>query len=183
MKLKYILFLFTLYCFSASAQKQDTMMYSPAYSATETFGMRVGRLLERETIGFGTTHRFSIQVIKLKDMKSGEQQRGIALSRQESNFKCIIDKEELDDFIESIEKLYMYALQERPSRRLTFWSVTKGGAKYQLTNEFPKSQEENPWTFMFSCYPFEWEDNAVVDLRHLYKIILVLKAARKEINK
>lgn len=186
MKTKYILFLFILNHFAAFAQKQDTMMYSPVYSATETFSMRVGRLLEKETISFPPISRFSIQVIRLKDIKSGEQQRGVALFRQESDFKCIIDKEELDDFIENIEKLYIYALKERPLRKLTLWGVTKGGAKYELSNEALKTEEayaRNPWIFKFSCYPFSWEYSVPVELKQLYKIIATLKEAQKLVNK
>lgn len=185
MKTKCILLLLIVCKFSAFAQQRDTMIYHPTYSATETFSMRVGRLLEREAIEYQPIDKFVIQLIKLKDAKSGEQQFGVILSQKDSDFKGVIDIDELDNFIANIEILYTRMRKVRPDEKLTFWSVTKGGVKCELTTEFPKSKEafaKNPWTFMFSCYPFKWEHIVFIELKQLQKIINTLKQAQNEVK-
>jgi hypothetical protein len=93
--------------------------------------------------------------------------------------------DELDEFITNIEKLHTRMNEERPPHHLTLWNVSKGGIKYQLTTEFPKPKADfakNPWTFIFSCYPFKWEQMIFITPYKLKNIIDLLKIARERIK-
>lgn len=191
MKTKCILLLLIVCKFSAFAQQRDTMIYHPTYSATETFGMRVGRLLETRITYVGAIYskgsNFIVNVNRLHDLRSGERQIGVEF-KVESTRYGMVDEEELDEFIKNLETIYESIANVNSPTETKIWFTTKGGVRIMLTY-MPKKSAFSPATWRFTVGVFkiqEWGDNfedCQLDKIHLPTFIILLKNAQREIRK
>jgi hypothetical protein len=189
MKTKYILFLFIVLNFSAFAQKVDTMLYQPTYSATETFSMRVGRLLETRVTYIGTVNDYvtnlAVNVHRLYDLRSGERQIGVEISTKHGKLG-MIDEDELDEFIKNLETIKTTIVNINPQIEKRIWFTTKGGIRIMLIYMPAKSKFSSPtWEFTIGVFDTEASDHfsdRQLDKNYLPAFIFYLKKAQKEIK-